>query len=34
MSNTMKKPQDFSLSLTVKASAKETIEKISQVNLW
>ena len=30
----MEKQQDFSLSLTVKASAKETMEKISQVNLW
>ena len=34
MSNTMKKPQDFSLSLTVKASAKETMERISQVKSW
>jgi Activator of Hsp90 ATPase homolog 1-like protein len=31
---TLKKQQDFGLSLTVKASAKETMEKISQVNLW
>ncbi len=30
----MKKQQDFSLSLTVKASAKEALEKISKVNLW
>ncbi len=30
----MKKQQDFSYSLTVKASARETQEKISQVNLW
>ena len=30
----MEKQKDFSLSLTVKASAKETMEKISQVNLW
>jgi hypothetical protein len=26
--------QDFNLSLTVKASAKETMKKIGQVNLW
>ena len=34
--NKLKKPkhQDFGLSLTVKASAKETLERISQVNLW
>jgi hypothetical protein len=30
----MKKQQDFNYSLTVKASAKETMKKISQVNLW
>ncbi len=30
----MKKQQDFSYSLTVRASAKETMKKISQVNLW
>jgi hypothetical protein len=30
----MKKQQDFSYSLTVKASAKETMKKIGQVNLW
>src|SRR5882672_10176313 len=30
----MKKQQDFSQNLTVKASAKETMKKISQVNLW
>jgi len=30
----MKKQQDFSYSLTVKASAKEAMKKISQVNLW
>jgi hypothetical protein len=30
----MKKQQDFSYSLTVHASAKEVMEKISQVNLW
>ncbi len=30
----MKKQQDFSYSLTVKASTKEAMEKISQVNLW
>jgi hypothetical protein len=30
----MEKPQDFSLTLTVKASAKETVKNISQVNLW
>jgi hypothetical protein len=34
MSNTTKKPQDFSQKLTVKASAKETMQKISQINLW
>ena len=28
------KQQDFSLSLAVKASAKETMKRISQVNLW
>jgi hypothetical protein len=30
----MKKNQDFSYLLTVKASAKEAMKKISQVNLW
>ena len=30
----MKKQQDFSYSLTVKAPVKETMKKISQVNLW
>src|SRR5882672_3380337 len=30
----MKKSQDFNYSLTVKASATETMKKISQVNLW
>ena len=30
----MKNQQDFSLSLTVKASAQETMKRISQVNLW
>jgi hypothetical protein len=30
----MKKQKDFSYSFTVKASAKETMKKISQVNLW
>lgn len=30
----MKNLQDFSLSLTVKASAKETMKKISQVGSW
>ena len=30
----MKKQQDFSLSLTVKASAKETMKRISQVKSW
>ena|SRR5258708_402274 len=30
----MKNLQDFSLTLTVKASAKETMKKISQINLW
>ncbi len=30
----MKAQQDFSLSLAVKASARETMKKISQVNLW
>ncbi len=30
----MKKQQDFNYSLTVKASAKEAMKKISQVNLW
>jgi Activator of Hsp90 ATPase homolog 1-like protein len=30
----MKKQQDFSYALTVKASAKETMKKIGQVNLW
>jgi len=30
----MKTKQDFSLGLTVKASTKETMERISQVNLW
>lgn len=34
MGNTTKKPKHFSLSLMVKDSAKETMEKISQVNLW
>lgn len=33
-SSRLKKQQDFSYSLTVKASAKETMKKISQVNLW
>ena len=30
----MNKTLDFSYSLTVKASANETMKKISQVNLW
>ncbi len=30
----MKKQQDFSYALTVNASAKETMKKISEVNLW
>ena len=30
----MKKQKDFSYSLTVRASAKETMKKISQVDLW
>ena len=30
----MKKQQDFSYSLKVKAPAKETMKKIGQVNLW
>ena len=30
----MKKQQDFNYILTVKAPAKETMEKINQVNLW
>jgi hypothetical protein len=30
----MKKQEDFSYGLAVKASAKEAMEKISQVNLW
>ena len=30
----MKDQKDFSLSLTAKVSAKEIMEKISQVNLW
>ena len=30
----MKKQQDFTYSLTVKASAKDALNKISQVNLW
>ncbi|MHB8623398.1 MAG: SRPBCC family protein [Sulfuricaulis sp.] len=30
----MKKQQDFSLSLTVIATANEAMKKISQVNLW
>lgn len=30
----MKKQQDFSYSLTVKAPAKETLKRISEVNLW
>ncbi len=30
----MKKQQDFSIALSVKASAKETMKRISQVNLW
>jgi len=30
----MKKQQDFSYSLTVKASAKEAMKMISQVKLW
>jgi hypothetical protein len=30
----MKQQQDFSLSLTVKASAKETMKRISQVDSW
>ena len=30
----MKNQNDFSYSLTVKATAKETMNKISQVNLW
>ena len=30
----MQKQQDFSYSLTAKASAKDTMKKISQVNLW
>jgi len=30
----MKKNQDFSYSLSVKASAKDAMKKISQVNLW
>jgi Activator of Hsp90 ATPase homolog 1-like protein len=30
----MKQQQDFSLSLNVKALAKETMKNISQVNLW
>ena len=30
----MKNQNDFSYSLTVKATASETLEKISQVNLW
>ena len=30
----MKKTQDFSYRLTVKASAKEAMKKINQVNLW
>lgn len=31
---TAKQKQDFNLSLTVKASAKETMKKIGQVDLW
>ncbi len=30
----MKKQQDFHYSLTVKASAKEAMKRINQVNLW
>jgi len=30
----MKKQQDFNYRLTVKAPVKETMKKISQVNLW
>ena len=30
----MNRQQDFSLSLTVNASAKETMKRIGQVNLW
>ena len=30
----MSKQQDFSLSLTVKAPAKEVMKRISQVDLW
>ena len=30
----MEKQKDFSYSLTVKASAKEAMKKISEVNLW
>ena len=30
----MKKQKDFSYSLTVKASAKETMKRISEVDLW
>jgi hypothetical protein len=30
----MKNEQDFSYSLTVKASVKETLKSISKVNLW
>ena len=30
----MKKQKDFSYSITVKATAKETMKKISQVKLW
>ena len=30
----MKKQQDFSYSFAVKASAKDVLKKISQVNLW
>jgi Activator of Hsp90 ATPase homolog 1-like protein len=32
--HTMNTQQDFSLSLTVNASAKETMKRISQVDLW
>ena len=30
----MKKQEDFNYNLTVKASAKEAMKKISEVNLW
>ena len=30
----MNKQEDYSYGLSVKASAKEAMEKISQVNLW